>query len=90
MYDQQTPTNEVIVCPVYVNMHELANLAANKTTDRAGATAVENKVCQPLEPLTLIIINLRSFFSWTSYLKNTKFDLLLFLSHMTLHVSAGA
>lgn len=44
IYDQQTPTNEVIVCPVYVNMHELANLAANKTTDRAGATAVENKV----------------------------------------------
>jgi hypothetical protein len=48
MYDQQTPTNEVIVCPVYVNMHELANLAANKTTDRAGATAVENKVRETL------------------------------------------
>ncbi|XP_059488216.1 uncharacterized protein LOC132204018 isoform X3 [Neocloeon triangulifer] len=43
IYDQETPTNEVIVCPVYVNMHELANLAANKSTDRAGATAVENK-----------------------------------------------
>jgi hypothetical protein len=48
MYDLQTPTNEVIVCPVYVNMHELANLAANKTTDRAGATAVENKVRETL------------------------------------------
>jgi hypothetical protein len=29
-------------------MHELANLAANKTTDRAGATAVENKVRETL------------------------------------------
>jgi exonuclease I len=57
MYDLQTPTNEVIVCPVYVNMHELANLAANKTTDRAGATAVENKVREKLQPLTLITIN---------------------------------
>ncbi|XP_065341660.1 uncharacterized protein LOC135940600 isoform X4 [Cloeon dipterum] len=43
IYDQETPTNEVIACPVYVNMHELANLAANKTTERSGATASENK-----------------------------------------------